>query len=263
MKLHVTRPTGVSADWATGAAAAADFHNEHAHLAPPRTLPGQSGNPRFLDLPAWLDAQRTARRNGELKDWQSDFLDDIGMVWEPRSETRQLLLTYARQCAEETGGLAVSSGYKTPDGRGFGRDLANLRTRADNRDPDADPTTSDAKGFAALLDALFEIDPYWNPPVGSRLAAPLPAGLLAPQPRREAHPARRQTHLPPVAARPRPPTSHPTRRTCCAPSTTHPPPAPEPSGHTSSRDSSTRRHRAQQGRRPHAAAPRGLRHPRA
>ncbi|MFD5110068.1 DEAD/DEAH box helicase [Streptomyces cinereoruber] len=164
IKLHVTRPTGVSADWAIGAAAAADFHNEHGHLAPPRTLPGQSGDARFLDLPAWLDAQRAARRNGELKDWQTDFLDELGMVWEPRSETRQLLITYARQCAEETGGLAVSSGYTTPDGRTFGRDLANLRTRASKLDPDADPTTSDAKGFADLLDALFEIDPWWNPP---------------------------------------------------------------------------------------------------
>ncbi|CUM44198.1 hypothetical protein BN2537_17361 [Streptomyces venezuelae] len=86
------------------------------------------------------------------------------MVWEPRNETRQLLITYARQCAEEAGGLAVSSGYTTPDGRTFGRDLANLRTRAAKLDPDADPTTSDAKGFADLLDTLFEIDPWWNPP---------------------------------------------------------------------------------------------------
>ncbi|MFD6334228.1 DEAD/DEAH box helicase family protein [Streptomyces niveus] len=163
IKLHVDRPPGVSGDWAIGAAAAADFHNEHGHLAPPRTLPGQSGDPRFLELPAWLDAQRAARRNGELTPWQSDFLDERGMVWEPRSETRQLLASYARQCAEEAGGLAVSSGYTTPDGRKFGRDLANLRTRAD-KSTDTDPTTEDQKGFTDLLDALFEIDPWWNPP---------------------------------------------------------------------------------------------------
>ncbi|MEU5980276.1 DEAD/DEAH box helicase family protein [Streptomyces sp. NPDC047315] len=164
IKLHITRPSGVTADWAIGAAAAADFHNEHGHLAPPRTLPGQGTDPRLLELPAWLDAQRAARRNGELKAWQNDFLDEIGMVWEPRSETRQLLITYARQCAEETGGLAVSSGYTTPDGRAFGRDLANLRQRASKLDPDTGPTTDDQKGFLELLDTLFEIDPWWNPP---------------------------------------------------------------------------------------------------
>ncbi|MFJ3975955.1 DEAD/DEAH box helicase family protein [Streptomyces sp. NPDC090021] len=164
IKLHVTRPSGVTADWAIGAAAAADFHNEHGHLAPPRTLPGQGTDPRFLELPAWLDAQRSARRSGELKPWQTDFLDDIGMVWEPRSETRQLLITYARQTAAEFGGLAVSSGYTTPDGRPFGRDLNNLRRRAANIAPDTDPTTEDQKGFADLLDALFELDPWWNPP---------------------------------------------------------------------------------------------------
>ncbi|MFE2561600.1 DEAD/DEAH box helicase family protein [Streptomyces sp. NPDC059352] len=164
IKLHVTRPSGVSGDWAIGAAAAADFHNEHGHLAPPRTLPGQSGDARFLELPAWLDAQRTARRARELKDWQTEFLDELGMVWEPRSENRQLQITDARQCAEKTGGLAVSSGYKTPDGRDFGRVLANLRARIAKAAPEADATTSDAKGFAALIEALFEIDPWWNPP---------------------------------------------------------------------------------------------------
>ncbi|MEV6358157.1 DEAD/DEAH box helicase [Streptomyces hydrogenans] len=164
IKLHVTRPTGVSADWAVGAAAAADFHNEHGHLAPPRALPGQGTDPRFLELPAWLDAQRAARRNGELKTWQTAFLDELGMVWEPRSQTRQLQITYARQCAEETGGLAVSSGYTTPDGRAFGRDLANLRRRATKLDPDTEAMTGDQKGFTDLLDALFEIDPWWNPP---------------------------------------------------------------------------------------------------
>ncbi|MFD7917467.1 DEAD/DEAH box helicase family protein [Streptomyces sp. NPDC059752] len=147
-----------------GAAAVADFHNEHGHLAPPRTLPGQGTDPRFLELPAWLDAQRSARRSGELKPWQTDFLDEIGMVWEPRSENRQPLITYARQVAAEFGGLAVSSGYTTPDGRTFGRDLNNLRQRAANLAPDADPTTEDQKGFADLLDALFELDPWWNPP---------------------------------------------------------------------------------------------------
>ncbi|WP_327411181.1 DEAD/DEAH box helicase family protein (plasmid) [Streptomyces sp. NBC_01281] len=164
IKLHVTRPSGVSADWSIGAAGAADFHNEHGHLSPPRVLPGQGSDPRFLELPAWLDAQRAARRAGELKQWQIDFLDENGMVWEPRTETRQLLITYARECTREHGGLAVSSGYTTADGRKFGRDLNNLRQRADKYDTTAEPTSDDQKGFAELLDTLFEIDPWWNPP---------------------------------------------------------------------------------------------------
>ncbi|MER5376254.1 DEAD/DEAH box helicase family protein [Streptomyces sp. NPDC002553] len=164
IRLHVTRPSGVTADWAIGAAAAADFFNEHGHLSPPRTLPGQGTDPRFLELPAWLDAQRAARRNGELKDWQIDFLDEAGMVWEPRSENRQMLIAYARECAREHGGLAVSSGYTTPDGRKFGRDLANLRQRAARLEQQAAADSEDQKGFAELLDALFEIDPWWNPP---------------------------------------------------------------------------------------------------
>jgi len=168
IKLHVTRPSGITADWAIGAAAAADYANEHGHLSPPRTLPGHGSDPRFLELPAWLDAQRAARRSGELKPWQTEFLDEIGMIWEPRSETRQLLITYARECARECGGLAVSSGYTTPDGRKFGRDLNNLRQRASKQEKDggkdAAAVSDDEKGFADLLDALFEIDPWWNPP---------------------------------------------------------------------------------------------------
>ncbi len=71
-------------------------------MVAPTTLPGQGTDPRLLELPAWLDAQRAARRNGELKDWQIDFLDEAGMSWEPRSENRQMLITYARQCAQDT-----------------------------------------------------------------------------------------------------------------------------------------------------------------
>ncbi|MDX2591305.1 helicase associated domain-containing protein [Streptomyces sp. WI03-4A] len=73
-------------------------------MSPPRTLPGQGTDPHFLELPAWLDAQRAARRNGEIKDWQIERLEEAGMVWEPCSENRQMLITdppmrYARQYA--------------------------------------------------------------------------------------------------------------------------------------------------------------------
>ncbi|WP_331725872.1 DEAD/DEAH box helicase family protein [Streptomyces sp. NBC_00470] len=172
IKLHVTRPSGVTGDWTLGAATAGEYYREHHHLAPVRPRPGQhGGDPRFLDLPAWLDAQRASRRAGDLKTWQIDFLDSIGMIWQPRRENRQLLLSYARECASEQGGLAVTTGYITPDGRALGRDLANLRRRANNppqkqTDTPQDPETKsdDQQGFEQLLDDLFAIDPYWNPP---------------------------------------------------------------------------------------------------
>ncbi|MFF0515507.1 hypothetical protein [Streptomyces sp. NPDC004250] len=86
------------------------------------------------------------------------------MVWEPRSENRHLLIAYARECAREHGGLAVSSGDTTPNGHTFGRDLANLRQRAARQTQQTAADTDDQKGCVELLDGLFEIDPWWNPP---------------------------------------------------------------------------------------------------
>ncbi|MEU3465262.1 DEAD/DEAH box helicase family protein [Streptomyces sp. NPDC006733] len=165
--LHVTRPPGVTADWMRGASAAADYANTHGHLAPTRTTPSTA--PHLVDLPTWLDLQRTARRAGELAPWQIHYLDAYGMVWEPRQTNREQLLSYAEDYARAHGGLAVASTYQAPDGRKLGRELTNLRQRAKKQAltgaTDSDPAASDdQRGFTDLLDALYQIDPWWNPP---------------------------------------------------------------------------------------------------
>lgn len=154
MDLHVMTPPGATDGWTQSALEAMRFYDEHGHLAPTRAQGiARPTAPHRVDLYTWLSNQRTARRNGELMDWQIHLLDAHGMVWEPRVEAREALITYAEECARLTGGLVVTSGYQAADGHPVGRDLANLRVRA-----------AAGKANPDLVVELNRIDPWWNPP---------------------------------------------------------------------------------------------------
>lgn len=154
MDLRVLQPQGVTKAWMDSALDAIRFHDQFGHLSVTRELAAElDTDPHRVDLYTWLSNQRTARRRGELLQWQEHLLDNLGIHWEPRDEAREALITYAEECARKHGGLAVSSGYQAPDGHPVGRDLANQRGRA-------------AKGTISpvILNALNSIDPWWNPP---------------------------------------------------------------------------------------------------
>ncbi|MCZ1011870.1 DEAD/DEAH box helicase [Streptomyces lydicus] len=153
MQLRVVNPTGVTEAWMDMAIEASRYHDRHGHLA---VTPVQAAeldtNPHRVDLYTWLSNQRTAKRRGELTPFQIKFLDSHGMQWDPRKDNEDAFITYAEECARTEGGLAVTSGYKAPDGHHFGRLLANHRYRANDR-----------KGNAYIIQELSRIDPYWNP----------------------------------------------------------------------------------------------------
>ncbi|KNE81426.1 DEAD/DEAH box helicase family protein [Streptomyces xinghaiensis] len=153
LHLRVDALPGATDTWMDMAIAALNYHDQHGHLAVTRAQAAAlDTDPRRVDLYTWLANQRTARRRGELKPWQISLLDSLGMLWDPREEGREALITYAEECAAAHGGLAVSAGHEAPDGYKLGLALKNQRSRVANNRANPD-----------VVAELTRIDPYWNP----------------------------------------------------------------------------------------------------
>lgn len=153
MTLRTFKPDGITNDWMDMTPQVAAYFEEHGHLAVTRAqAEALHSDPHRPDLHTWLDSQRIARRKGELQAWQIAFLDSHSIVWNPADASRDTFITYARECARECGGLAVTVGYKASDGTDVGVRLRNYRASAKNRTIAAD-----------LLVELNRIDPNWNP----------------------------------------------------------------------------------------------------
>jgi hypothetical protein len=89
-------PPGATDRWMYSALEAMRFHEEHGHLAPTRAQ--GTARPTALhrvDLYTWLSNQRVAYRRKELEPWQIHLLEAHGVVWQPRTEVREALISYA------------------------------------------------------------------------------------------------------------------------------------------------------------------------
>ncbi|WP_329027154.1 DEAD/DEAH box helicase [Streptomyces sp. NBC_00690] len=153
MTLRTFKPHNTSNEWADMMRQVTAYWDEHGHLAITRTQAATlHTDPHRTDLHTWLEYQRTAHRKGELAPWQTAFLDAHGMLWNPAEASRDTFITYAEDCARDTGGLAVPVSYTAPDGTKVGERLRNYRASAKNH-------TIDTR----LRTELNRIDPHWYP----------------------------------------------------------------------------------------------------
>lgn len=153
MTLRTFKPRNAANDWMDMTRQVTAYWEEHGHLAVTRAQAAAlRTDPHRVDLHTWLDSQRSAYRKGDLKEWQITFLNAHGMLWSPAEAKRDAFVTYAEECARDTGGLAVPASYKATDGTRVGEQLRNFRYSAKHHTIDA-----------GLRAELNRIDPHWYP----------------------------------------------------------------------------------------------------
>ncbi|MBT2508539.1 DEAD/DEAH box helicase family protein [Streptomyces sp. ISL-98] len=153
MTLRTFKPHDMPNDWMDMTHLVTAYWEEHNHLAVTRAQAATlQTDPHRVDLYTWLETQRIAYRKGELKEWQTLFLNAHGMLWNPAEANRDTFITYAEECAAACAGLAVPVSYTASDGTKVGERLRSYRASAKNH-------TIDAR----LRAELNRIDPNWYP----------------------------------------------------------------------------------------------------
>ena len=101
---------------------AKEFYIRNGHLFIPKCYTSRDGK----HLGAWLQHQRTGRREGRLSGWQTTLLDEINMVWE-FDDPWQIGYQHAKEYYEKYGNLAVPNSYLCIDGYRLGKWISNQR----------------------------------------------------------------------------------------------------------------------------------------
>ncbi|WNI20022.1 DEAD/DEAH box helicase [Actinacidiphila sp. ITFR-21] len=149
-RLRVLYPRDAS--FRRGLEAATAYYETVGHLDVPQLHDDENG----FALGRWVNRMRKAYAAGTLKPRQVKALQQIGMIWNLRSQAAERGLLHARGYAERRGHLAAPTEAMIGD-FAFGRWLTNRRRTARARaDEGLEPDPTDA--------ALAEIDPWWNPP---------------------------------------------------------------------------------------------------
>ncbi|MFJ7418006.1 Helicase associated domain protein [Streptomyces uncialis] len=112
--------------WWTGYGHARDYAEKHGDLLPLST----HRTPDGFALGTWLANARQHRRKGWLRPDRVAALDRIGMVWDTRNHTWEVLLRELRAYRRQYGDLLVPQTYVTPDGYPLGTRVNAARTRA-------------------------------------------------------------------------------------------------------------------------------------
>ena len=107
---------------------AKEFYIRNGHLFIPKCYTSRDGK----HLGAWLQHQRTGRREGRLSGWQTTLLDEINMVWE-FDDPWQIGYQHAKEYYEKYGNLAVPNSYLCIDGYRLGKWISNQRYACQKR----------------------------------------------------------------------------------------------------------------------------------
>ena len=120
--------------WETYYNSAVLYHKEHGNLDVPSYYVDKNG----IKLGAWIFALRSARKNKNTKravltDLQIAKLDELGMVWEGKSEAAwEKFYQEACRYYKENGDLKVPAGYITDTGCRLGRWIRRQRDKYPN-----------------------------------------------------------------------------------------------------------------------------------
>lgn len=93
--------------WSAGLAAAAEFAAEHGHLTVPH-----GARVGGVALASWLNAQRAARRKGQLAPERVADLDRLGLVWDPHEQDWRDGLADVTEYAAEHGHVVIPGGAR-------------------------------------------------------------------------------------------------------------------------------------------------------
>ncbi|RLU82555.1 helicase [Streptomyces griseocarneus] len=149
-RLRVLHPRDAS--FRRGLEAATAYYETYGHL----DVPQLHDDEHDFALGRWINRMRKAYAAGTLKPRQIKALEQIGMIWNLRTQAAERGLLHAAQWAGRHGHLAVPTDEMIGD-YAFGRWLTNRRRAARERAAQGlapDPTDT----------ALTELDPWWNPP---------------------------------------------------------------------------------------------------
>jgi superfamily II DNA or RNA helicase len=141
--------------WLTGYQHLCRWVEEHGHAQVPtdaRVLVADGGNTYALGQ--WVAEQRRAHREGVLRPWRFELLDELGVQWDVHDARFAEKLGVFRRYAEAHGTLAAPPGAVF-DGHPVGQDLANLRK--------PNGLGKKPERAAERRRQLAAIDPDWNP----------------------------------------------------------------------------------------------------
>ncbi|MBD0743616.1 DEAD/DEAH box helicase [Streptomyces sp. CBMA152] len=108
------------ARWQAAYRKAVAFHAEHGHL---------DINSKHPQLGNWILHQRRYRQEGTLAEHRIAALDEIGMIWQHRTNAWQRNLDALAAYAEEHGTTLVPQRYVTPEGLRLGAWLSQMRAK--------------------------------------------------------------------------------------------------------------------------------------
>lgn len=115
----------MSDGWEKGLAAARAYHAQHGTLATCRKNQEQDGFP----LGSWLNSRRVEKRKNRLSPDKIKALDELGIVWEPKSRRWEEGLAAARRYHARHGHLNVPQTYIDPEGYRLGVFVQHQRAK--------------------------------------------------------------------------------------------------------------------------------------
>jgi hypothetical protein len=155
VRTRILRPE--SEVWLTGYNAFRQWVIEHGHARMPLEVTvvlGEGEDAQEYPVGQWASEQRRAHREGRLRPWRFELLDELGMVWSVPDARFAQKLAYFRRYYELHATLAAPKDAVTEDFP-VGQALANLRKPYG--------LGKDETRAAQRRAQLESIDPGWNP----------------------------------------------------------------------------------------------------